>query len=155
MLRFLTISIVVLLLIAFFDEKQNSITEFKPQISQDRKEVRRGFVGKWQSRQPTKSGGMRLTLIERRSDSRYVAEFSLFDEDNNLIKYQKEFGNWGVAGGIYFTMFKGWIEDDNLKEADPNNPYYYDAYKIIQLEKDTLEFESLSSGNVFTYTRLE
>ena len=155
MLRYLKILIVILLLIAYFGDKPNSITEFKPQISQDRKEARNGFVGKWHSRQPTKPGGMRLTVIERRSDSRYVAEFSLFDKYNNLKDYRKEFGNWGVAGGIYFTMFKGWIEDDNLKEADPNNPYYYDAYQIIQIEKDTLVFESLSSGNVFKYTRLD
>lgn len=132
----------------------NVISEYKPQVPKDRKEVRDGFVGKWESTQPTKSGGTRHSLIERNYDSRYVVEFTLLDETGSVKSTQKEFGYWGVAGGIYFTMFRGWINNDELEHADPDNPYNYDSYKVVEVTKDKLVYQSLSSGNLFTYSRV-
>lgn len=130
------------------------ISEFKPAVSKDRKDIRDGFVGQWISRQATDTGGMRHSIIERHEDSRFVVEFKIFDENERLTKQQKEFGYWGVAGGVYFTMFRGWIENDELKHADPDNPYYYDSYEIVEVSDEQVIYKSLTSDNVFTYTKL-
>ena len=135
--------------------EQNEITEFKPSLTKDRKEARDSFIGKWESTQPVKNGGNRHTVIERHYDSRYVVEFKITDENGELKKHQKEFGYWGVAGGIYFTMFRGWINDDEFDNADPDNPYYYDSYKIIEITNGKLTYESLSSNNRFIYTKVK
>lgn len=89
------------------------------------------------------------------SDGRYVTEFKVLDSSANFKSEHKEFGLWGVSGGIYFTMFKGWIENDQLVPSDPTDAYNYDSYKIIDFKSDKLIYESLTSGNQYTYSLVE
>ncbi|MEC4091915.1 hypothetical protein [Pseudoalteromonas rubra] len=128
-----------------------NITESKPALTQDKKQLRASFVGKWESTQLTKEGNTRHALIQRSSDSRYIVEFKVYYPDKTLKYQSKEFGVWGVSGGVYFTMFRGWVENDNFSPADPNNAYYYDAYKILNVTDNQLSYENLSSGNRFIY----
>lgn len=132
---------------------QHVVTTHKPQLTEDKKALRESFVGKWQSISPTKEGGTRDTVIERLPDSRYVIEFKIYDAKGDLVNTQREFGFWGVSGGIYFTMYRGWIKNDEFYQADPSDAYNYDSYKIISTTEDKLEYQSLSSGNQFTYSR--
>lgn len=134
-------------------QNQNVVTTYKPELTEDKKALRESFIGKWLSSQPTKDGGTRRALIERLPDSRYVVEFNIYDAKGTLIETQREFGFWGVSGGIYFTIYRGWIENDQFYQADPNDAYNYDSYKIISTAENKLEYQSLSSGNLFIYTR--
>jgi uncharacterized protein YcfL len=130
------------------------ITESKPELSLDKKQLRKGFVGKWESTQLTKEGNTKHAVIERSPDSRYVVEFKIYYPDKTLKYQSKEFGLWGVSGGIYFTMFRGWVENDNFSPANPDNAYYYDAYKINIVSEKILTYENLSSGNKYIYQRV-
>jgi hypothetical protein len=136
-------------------KNEDFITEFKPALSEDKKVLRAVFVGKWLSKQPIKEGGTRETLIERFSDSKYLIEFKTYDSGGTLISTQKEFGFWGVSGGIYFTMYRGRIDAGKFYPSDPSDAYNYDSYKVLEVSEKQLEFLSLSSGNRYTYLKVE
>ena len=95
-------------------EKCEQITVIKPELSENKISIRNAFIGKWFSKQPIKGGGYRETIIQRLEDSQYLIEFKFFDAASNIQNSQKEFGFWGVSGGIYFTMFRGNVEKDKL-----------------------------------------
>ena len=146
----------VLFLVGCSTTNNNSgvITAFKPELKEDKKLLRVSFIGKWFSEQETKDGGFRRTTIERMPDSRYLVTFDIFDAEKKLIMNKKEFGYWGVSGGIYFTMYRGWIDQDRLFNVDPSDAYNYDTYKILSTSSDLLNYQSLSSGNLYTYSRV-
>ncbi len=145
----------IIILAGCFNTQTSSdeIIEIKPELKEDKVSLRNSFIGKWYSEQPTKEGGVRKTTIERVPDSRYLVTFEVYDKENQLTLIQKEFGLWGVSGGVYFTMFKGWVENDEFNKADPNDAYNYDSYKIISTSSNELEYQSLSTGNKFTYIK--
>ena len=138
----------------FLKEKVNAVFGIKPSDSEDIQSQRDAFVGKWYSRQPTQGGGFREATIERSVDSRYVVEFKYYTQTRQLKLHQKEFGYWGVSGGIYFTMFRGLIKNDEFHEVDPTNAYNYDAYKIEEATGNKLVFVSLTSQNRFVYEKV-
>jgi len=132
---------------------KNIITEFKPALTEDKKALRSLFVGKWISEQPNDKGGKNMTTVDRMADSRYINEFKVFDSTSTLTKEHREFGYWGVSGGVYFTMFRGWINGETLSPSNPADAYNYDTYQIVESSSNKLVYKSLSSGNLYTYTR--
>ena len=141
--------------LAFNAFSADEISSVKPSLTQDKKAQRSAFLGKWESSQPTKEGGVRKTIMDRQSDSRYVVEFTVLNENSEVSYKQKEFGYWGVSAGIYFTMYRGSIENDEFFPVDPNNAYNYDTYQITDISEGKLVYKSLSSENIFTYTRVQ
>ena len=129
------------------------ITDVKPVLSQDQYQTRDSFIGKWLSVQPTESGGTRNAVIERLGDSRYTITFKFFDSLGKLESEHKEFGLWGVSGGVYFTIYIGFIENNQMFKANPNDAHNYDTYKILSVTDNKLVYQSLSTGNKFTYKR--
>jgi hypothetical protein len=148
-------SLTFIFFLAFNSFASNEISAVKPNLTQDKEAQRSAFIGKWESSQPTKEGGVRKTIMDRQSDSRYVVEFTVFNSKSEVSFKQKEFGFWGVSGGIYFTMFRGSIENDEFYPVDPNNAYNYDTYQITDINDNKLVYKSLSSENIFTYTRVK
>ncbi len=141
--------------LAFNSFASDEISAVKPSLTQDKAAQRTAFIGQWESSQPTKEGGGRKTMMDRQSDSRYVVEFTVLNEKSEVLYKQKEFGFWGVSGGIYFTMYRGSIENDEFFPVDPSNAYNYDTYQITDVSDNKLVYKSLSSENIFTYTRLK
>ncbi|WP_146105502.1 hypothetical protein [Psychrosphaera saromensis] len=151
----ITIGICLVILSGCASTDKNVVTEYKPLMTAEQQVLRDGFVGKWRSEQPNKNGGTNITIKNMMRDGRYVNEFKVLDSSSKLKIESKEFGFWGVSGGIYFTMFKGWIENDELVPSDPTDVYNYDSYKIISFKPDELVYESLVSGNHYTYSRVK
>ena len=131
-----------------------SVTESKPFLSIEKKELRATFVGKWTSKQSTKKGGIKESTISRSADSRYVVEHKISDNKSVLLQESNEVGIWGVSGGIYFTVFRGWLENGQVSLSDPTDAYNYDAYKIKHVSPTRLIYENLSSGNEYIYTKV-
>ena len=97
--------------------------------------------------------GVRGWLIQRRADGTYTVTFK--DEPSNGdIEVNQNIGLWGISGPVYFTIMQGWIEGDEISQADPADPYYYDAYKIIALQQDYFEYESFTTNNRFVVRRV-
>lgn len=149
------VAIVVFMLFGCANTEDLVVSEYKNPVTEDKKVIRDGFVGKWRSEQANEKGGINITTVHRSQDGRYLVEFTILDDDAKLKNKQEEFGYWGVSGGVYFTLFKGWIENDEFFAADPNNAYNYDAYKILGVDPDTIVYESLASGNKYQYSKIE
>ncbi|MCW8877830.1 MAG: hypothetical protein OQK51_12325 [Kangiellaceae bacterium] len=149
-----TIIIGYLLSTATALSKDIRVTESKPHLSMEKKQLRSAFVGKWTSKQPTKKGGVKESTINRSVDSRYIIEHKIFDDKSTLIQESREVGIWGVSGGIYFTVFRGWLENGKVSPSDPTDAYNYDAYKIKHVSPNKLVYKNLSSGNEYIYTKV-
>lgn len=130
-----------------------AVTSQKPSLTLSQEETWNLMIGKWYGRQPTKDGGKKQEIVERSPHGTYKITFRIYDKDGN-IKEQSEAGHWGVSGPVYFTIFRGWIEGDQLSPANPADPYNYDAYKIVKLNNDVFEYEHYSSGNKYVIKRV-
>ena len=107
------------------------------------------MVGRWYGNQPTTDGGRKEWVVERDVRGTYEIRF-LIREKDGAVEESTEIGEWGISGGVYFSIFKGWVQDGKIKASDPTDPFSYDAYKIISLKSKAFTYESFISGEKFT-----
>ncbi|WKE67106.1 hypothetical protein PVT67_07685 [Gallaecimonas kandeliae] len=129
------------------------VTSEKPSLTVSQEETWNLMIGKWYGSQPTKDGGKKQEIVERFPQGTYKTIFRIHDKDGK-IKEQTEAGQWGVSGPVYFTIFRGFVEGNKFFPSNPAEPYNYDAYKIIKLDKKVFEYENYSSGNKYTTERV-
>ena len=127
----------------------NKVNEFKPYLAKDKQQDWFNLIGKTYLDQPIKNGGRREILAFRDTNGTYQFTFRTHDTKGNY-KDRIEVGEWGVSGGIYFTIYKGWIEKDELVEADSRDPYNRDAYKIIYLDEKKFVYETMDGTVRYT-----
>ena len=110
------------------------------------------LTGKWYGSQPTKDGGIKQEVVERKSNGTYRISFKVKSK-SGAITQSEEYGEWGTSGSIYFSIFKGFIEAG--KESSVNvEPYNFDAYRIITLNPEVFEYEHVTTGNKYTVKRV-
>jgi hypothetical protein len=123
------------------------ITDSKPVSLSDEK-TWKYLIGEWHGSQTTKEGGNRKEICIRHPDGTYEVEFKSTDKDG-VVSNHKEVGLWGVSGSIYFSIFRGWVNNGRIKLSDPSDPYNYDAYSIIILDETEFEYKHVSTGNEY------
>ena len=119
--------------------------------STDAQQQRDLMVGKWLG-EVSGNDGLRLTLIERNDNGTYRLTFRTYK--GNDYEESVEVGLWGISGSIYFTVMRGWIIDGEFVPADSTRAYFYDAYKVSNLDATSFEFKSLDSDNRYTNRRV-
>ena len=129
------------------------VTDIKPLVSEKKQLQRLMFIGEWFSIQQTESGATRKATIRRSPNGTYVIHFEFYSKNGDLIYSQKEFGMWGVSGGIYFTINQGWFENDEPVYSNAIDANNNDAYKLLKVSENELIYQNLSSGNTFTYQK--
>jgi len=110
------------------------------------------LTGKWYGSQPTKEGGVKQEIMERKSNGTYKISFKIKSK-SGAISQTEEYGEWGTSGPIYFSIFKGFIRAGNESSVDVE-PYNYDAYRIINLNTDLFEYEHVTTGNKYIVKRV-
>ena len=130
-----------------------AVTSEKPSLTLSQEETWNLMIGKWFGSQPTKDGGKKQEIMERSPQGTYQITFRVYDK-NGKMKEQSESGYWGVSGPVYFTIFRGWVEGNQLFPSNPADPYNYDAYRIIKLNNETFEYENYSSGDKYVIRRV-
>ncbi|NAW87989.1 hypothetical protein, partial [Photobacterium halotolerans] len=111
------------------------------------------MLGKWYGDLPTKEGGRKQWTIERSTDGTYRIDF-LITKNDGMTQQSSEAGHWGVAGDIYFSMYRGAIDNGQFYPSNPSDPYNYDAYNIIRLTKESFEYQNIDSGNKYTVKKV-
>jgi len=119
-------------------EQRQSI--IKPKLPGSATVMRQLMTGKWYGEMRNETGELQAWLDERYNDGTFKITFRLYKEDNTYDE-QIEVGLWGVSGDIYFSITKGWVKEDEFLPSDPENPYFYDAYKIISLTLKSMVYE--------------
>ncbi|MBT1063512.1 hypothetical protein KJY73_07995 [Bowmanella sp. Y26] len=132
----------------------NLVTEAKPILPKTKVEQRTMMLGKWYGDLPTKEGGRKQWTIERSTDGTYKIDFLITKIDGTTQKFS-EAGHWGVAGDIYFSMYRGAIDNGQFYPSDPSDPYNYDAYNIIGLTSDSFEYQNIDSKNKYIVKKVQ
>lgn len=115
-------------------------------------EMRHLLLGNWCGEKKLDDGTYQKWEVERYSDGIYRIDFTLIELSGDK-KQWGEYGLWGVRNPIYFTAMRGFIDNEQSRPADPEEPAYYDAYKILSLTPNEFTYKSYTSGNTFTLKR--
>lgn len=124
-----------------------------PDIPEQQLQQRNLMVGKWYGSQPIKEGGYREWIVARSRDGNYQIAFRHHSADGGYTQ-SVEVGDWGVSGGIYFSIFKGTVVNGSIEPSDPTEPANYNAYRLIKLNAQVMEYEHITSGNRFALKRV-
>ena len=126
---------------------------YKPQPSH--KEVRRHamMIGHWVGESPVGAGGQRRVLLQRSADGTFEVTFETCRGEHPVL-VEKQVGQWGLSGPVYFTITTGWVDGDRIDPTEPGEPYFYDAYRVINLQHDLFEYESFSDGRRYVMRRV-
>ena len=111
------------------------------------------LLGKWYGIRKTNNGGQKEWLTERSADGTYRVDFR-FTAKNGDVRSQSEVGFWGVSGGTYFRIFRGWISVEGIKPADPTNADHYDAYAIELLNDSYFTYKHVNRDHVYTVKKM-
>ena len=125
-------------------ESERVITDAKPVLPNDQVAAWNLLIGTWYSKQPLKEGGYRETIAAKYSDGTYKIRFRARHENGTVVD-NTEIGVWGFSGGVHFTIFRGWVqEDSSVIPSDTSDPYNYDAYQVLKLTQDEFEYRTFA-----------
>lgn len=111
------------------------------------------LVGKWAGETQLRNGGRRQVLVERTVDGTFTVTFKTqWGTDHPVLEQQV--GQWGISGPVYFTITTGWLDGDHIDPTDLGQPYYYDAYRIVELSDQRFEFESFATETTYLLWRV-
>jgi hypothetical protein len=111
------------------------------------------MVGKWVGESAVERGGERRVLLERFADGTFKVTFKT-QWENDYPVIEQQVGQWGISGPVYFTITTGWVDGDQVDRTDLGQPYYYDAYRIVDVSDDVFEFESFSAETRYLLQRV-
>ena len=148
-----SIGFVSLVLSIFFFFNPNIVKMSKPELLPFLESQRGSLIGKWKGTAETRDGGFREWTSEFQKDGSYRVTFFLNPSTGEKIK-QIEEGFWGVSGPVYFTIIREITDEKGTKKVDSTYSYYYDAYKIEDVEKNKFTYTSLETGHKYTIERV-
>ena len=68
---------------------------------------------------------------------------------DEVIDQVTELGDWGLVEDIHFTITKNEVVDEQLYASDLNNSNNYNAYRVLQLNHHTFEYQHISTDDIF------
>jgi len=125
----------------------------KPDDPQSAIQQRDMMLGHWFGESPTKDGGRRMQIVERRRDGTMTIRFRVIDAAGKVHE-QTQVEIWGISGPIYFTIMRGWLEGMRFDPADPTQSYNYDAYEILELTRQTFRYRHFTTGSAYRIDRV-
>lgn len=154
----------ILLLSAFLllggckqDVESISLPEFIQGWTQDQRSDEQviwdGLVGNWYGSLVREDGSRHQWLNRHYADGTYEVDFQTVST-NGKVSFSRETGQWGAAGGIYFTIFRGWLYGDEFEPSDPSDAFNYDAYRMLKLQSDLVIYESLKTKTRYEARRV-
>jgi hypothetical protein len=132
---------------------ENTVRVVKPALPKSAHETRKLLIGKWFGEVKTDDGNKRPLLLDRLPDGTYKIIFRTYKNDSSF-KDECEVGLWGFSGSIFFSMMRGWIDDEKFIPADPTDPYYYDAYEILMLTERQFEYRHIPTNKTLRLNRV-
>lgn len=148
----------LVLLAGCSSKNQNSQSYSKKslQISQNERDQ---LVGLWTAETQKTDGKFERLFMEQKSDGTFTftkmtrnsaSEKLQFDATKDIV----EVGIWGISGDIYFTATRQFYSEGKVRSYDLSRVGLYDAYKILKLDLDTFEYQSVETGVVLTLKKL-
>ena len=131
-----------------------TVTLFKPSETRDARRLHAGLVGVWYGDQPGEGGARQQRLMRRNADGTFVVAFRVTYPDGRVEK-SEEYGEWGVSGGLLLTLTRGWIKLGMRWPIEKPSGYFWDAYRVNTLTRESFDYTSLDTGNHYQSRRVE
>lgn len=153
MLRLLLVMLSLVVIAGGCAIRPNTVTAAKQPLTMQQHLIWIKMLGRWYGGEYTTDGGYREQITVRYADGTYRHHFRSYSADG-IVQDSIEVGRWGVSGNIYFTFFAGWVKNGEFQQADPGNPYNYDAYIIDFLNDKEMQYHSVPHDNHYTIKRV-
>lgn len=151
-MKYVLILVIVIFLSACSSNSDNYvISVLSSDETGSREKLWRAMTGVWKGSQKTQDGGLYEWSMTSFYDGKYILSGRVQNENGPYS--QIEVGEWGVSGNVKFIIFKGWLVESHCNIADRTDPTNYDAYQIISLTDDLVEYRDLSDGDLFLMHR--
>lgn len=134
--------------------KANKIAYYKPETTDKAQTNWDNIIGRWYGITKIEDGETREFIDERKSDGTYEIEFHSINKTGK-VSIQKEFGEWGLSGNIYFTVVRSISNSVQEQTMDLEDPYTRDAYKIIKLNETFLVYKHVVSGDKYSVKKVD
>ena len=95
-------------------------------------------------------GSFEFTFVTMATDTQ-AAKISATEQ---IIEQVTELGDWGLVADIHFTITKNEVIDEHLYAADLNDKNNYHAYRVLQLNHHTFEYQHLETNEIFIMRKI-
>lgn len=75
-------------------------------------------------------------------------------EAEEIVEQVTELGDWGLVADIHFTITKNEVIDEQLYAADLNDSNNYHAYRVLQLNHHTFEYQHIETNEIFIMRKI-
>ncbi len=114
---------------------------------------REALTGRWFGETSMPDGQVLRWVTDRDVNGTYRTQYHA-TRSNGETEESVEMGQWGLSGGVYFTLQRAWIRNGENLRADPANVYSSDAYDLLSINDRTIDYRSVGSGKRFTAKRV-
>ena len=112
------------------------------------------LFGRWYRNDTDAKGNETGEYAELSADGSFEFTFVSTEQETNRTKQVVELGDWGLVGNIHFTITKNELVDQQLYAADLNNGDNYQAYKVLQLDHHTFEYQHIETKEIFKMRKI-
>ncbi|MGL1955803.1 MAG: hypothetical protein OCD00_00605 [Colwellia sp.] len=112
------------------------------------------LFGRWYRHDIDEQGFQITEYSELNDDGHFEFTFSTLDSQGNIIEKTVEFGDWGLVGDIHFTLTKNEIIEQEYYTADLTNDDNYQAYRVLQLNHQTFQYQHIVTEEIFIMRRV-
>jgi hypothetical protein len=149
----LSLCIIVSILLCSCSIFEKRIVGITPQTSAKQEADWNMMCGKWYSKTKTVKNEIREELCEMFQDGTYLLKFKRVDTKGHS-EFTIESGEWGISGGILFTITKSINFNGVDEQIDVLSPYHRTAYKIKKLSSSQLIYTHLTMNETYTDSKV-
>ncbi len=113
------------------------------------------LFGWWVEREAILGGGSRTEIELFCPDGKFFFDFrNKSVQDPPIPSEDQAEGDWGISGPVYFTITRFLYYDGQLRKNDMTQGYYYDTYRILELNYEKFVYREYGIGDRFVARRL-
>jgi hypothetical protein len=112
------------------------------------------LFGRWYRKDIDSQGRQVVEYAELSADGSFEFTFESTEQENNVVEQVVELGDWGLVGNIHFTITKTELIDQQLYAVDLNDSANYNAYKVLQLNHNTFEYQHIETKEIFIMRKI-
>ncbi|GLS24651.1 hypothetical protein [Marinibactrum halimedae] len=150
-LKILTITLITIL--GGCVNSPSSLYIDKPYVSDEKIEYWNSLVGTWKGEKELGGGSRTEWIIDRASDGTFRIVFRTIQNDGT-VDVSTEYGQWGVSDNIYFTITDARLVGDSIQRTDRREPYYYDAYRVVEATESLFHIETIVDRESFVVKKI-
>ena len=112
------------------------------------------LFGRWYRNDIDEQGRQTVEYAELSADGSFEFTFVSTEKEKNITEQIVELGDWGLVGNIHFTITKSELIEQEFYAADLNDSDNYQAYKVLQLDHQTFEYQHIETKEIFMMRKI-